>query len=125
MKHNQPMNQRGALHHAHNQCPHGFSPLVPSHGHLAHRAPLTAYQALTQPSESISQSLENTFKDFMKMISQSINEVRSATIVNTQAIAKLESQMGQITSHLVTWVTKRRESSPINLCPTQRESLQL
>jgi hypothetical protein len=44
--------------------------------------------------------LEDTLKDFMKMTGQSISEVRSATLVNTQAIAKLESQIGQIASHL-------------------------
>jgi hypothetical protein len=44
--------------------------------------------------------LKDTFKDFMKITGQSISEVRSATIVNTQVIAKLESQMGQIASHL-------------------------
>jgi hypothetical protein len=43
--------------------------------------------------------LEDTLKDFMMMIGQSISEVRSATIVYCQAIAKLESQMDQIGSH--------------------------
>jgi hypothetical protein len=36
----------------------------------------------------------------MKMIGQSISDVKSATMVNTQAIAKLEMQMGQLTNHL-------------------------
>jgi hypothetical protein len=34
------------------------------------------------------------------MIGQSINDVRSTTTVNTQAIAKLEMQMGQLANHL-------------------------
>jgi hypothetical protein len=38
----------------------------------------------------MSQSLEETLKDFMKMTGQSINDVRNTTMVNTQAIAKLE-----------------------------------
>jgi hypothetical protein len=57
--------------------------------------------------------LENTLKDFMKMIGQSISEVRSATIVNTQAIAKLESQMGQITSHLGDKEKGKLSSQPV------------
>ena len=36
----------------------------------------------------------------MKMIGQSINDVKSATMVNTQAIAKLEMQIGQLANHL-------------------------
>ena len=36
----------------------------------------------------------------MKMIGQSINDVKSATMVNTQAIAKLEKHMGQLANHL-------------------------
>jgi hypothetical protein len=46
-------------------------------------------------------------RDFMKMAGQSINdvknstmEVKNATMVNTQAIAKLEMQMGQLANHL-------------------------
>jgi hypothetical protein len=37
--------------------------------------------------------------DFMKMIDQSINDVRNSTIVNTHAISKLEMQMGQLANH--------------------------
>jgi hypothetical protein len=36
----------------------------------------------------------------MKMIGQSISDVRNSTMVNTQAISKLEMQMGQLTNHL-------------------------
>jgi hypothetical protein len=39
-------------------------------------------------------------RDFMKMTSQSISDVRHSTMVNTQAISKLEMQMGQLTNHL-------------------------
>jgi hypothetical protein len=38
--------------------------------------------------------------EFMKMTSQSINDVRQSTMVNTQAISKLEMQMGQLANHL-------------------------
>ena len=36
----------------------------------------------------------------MKMTGQSISDVKSATMVNSQAIAKLEMQMGQLANHL-------------------------
>ena len=36
----------------------------------------------------------------MKMTGQSINDVRNSTMVNTQAISKLEMQMGQLANHL-------------------------
>ena len=36
----------------------------------------------------------------MKMTGQSISDVKSATMVNTPAIAKLEMQMGQLANHL-------------------------
>jgi hypothetical protein len=39
-------------------------------------------------------------KEFMKMTGQSISDVRQSTMVNTQAIAKLEMQMGQLANHL-------------------------
>jgi hypothetical protein len=39
-------------------------------------------------------------KEFMKITSQLISEVRLSTIVNTQAISKLEMQMGQLVNHL-------------------------
>jgi hypothetical protein len=37
----------------------------------------------------------------MQITGQSISEVKSAMMVNTQAIAKLEVQMGQMAKHLV------------------------
>jgi hypothetical protein len=39
-------------------------------------------------------------RDFMKMIGQSINDMRQSTMVNTQAISKLEMQMRQLANHL-------------------------
>jgi hypothetical protein len=39
-------------------------------------------------------------RDFMKMTGQSINDVKNSTMVNTQAISKLEMQMGQLANHL-------------------------
>jgi hypothetical protein len=44
--------------------------------------------------------LEDTLKAFIQLTSQSINDVKNATIVNTQAIAKMETQIVQIASHL-------------------------
>jgi hypothetical protein len=48
----------------------------------------------------ITQSLEDTIRDFMKMTGQSISDVRHSTMVNTQAISKLEMQMGHLANHL-------------------------
>jgi hypothetical protein len=39
-------------------------------------------------------------RDFMKMTGQSISDMRQSTMVNTQAISKLEMQMGQLANHL-------------------------
>jgi ABC-type hemin transport system substrate-binding protein len=39
-------------------------------------------------------------REFMKMTSQSISDVRQFTMVNTQAISKLEMQMRQLANHL-------------------------
>ena len=74
--------------------------MVPNHGRLSLLlASTSAYQALTQAPASMSQSLKETLRDFMKVTSQSISDVRSTTMVNTQAIAKLEMQMGQLANH--------------------------
>jgi hypothetical protein len=82
-KQNQLVNQGGASHHAHNQYPPRFPPMVPYHGRSTQPASTFAYQAPTQAPTLISQSLEETFRDFMKMTSQSISDVRSATKVNS------------------------------------------
>jgi hypothetical protein len=39
-------------------------------------------------------------REFMKMIGQSISDVRNSTMMNTQTIFKLEMQVGQLASHL-------------------------
>jgi hypothetical protein len=39
-------------------------------------------------------------REFIKMTGQSINDVRQSTMVNTQALLKLEMQMGQLANHL-------------------------
>jgi hypothetical protein len=39
-------------------------------------------------------------RDFMKMTGQSISDIRQYTMVNTQAISKLEMQMRQLANHL-------------------------
>ena len=74
--------------------------MVPNHGCSTQPASTSTYQAPVQASASVSQSLEETLRDFIKMIGQSISDVKSATMVNTQAIAKLEMQMGQLANHL-------------------------
>jgi hypothetical protein len=60
----------------------------------------SSYQTPTQAPTSSTQSLEDTMRDFMKMTSQSTCDVRNSTMVNTQAISKLEMQMGQLANHL-------------------------
>jgi hypothetical protein len=60
----------------------------------------SSYQAPTQAPALSTQSLEETMREFMKMTSQSISDVRHSTMVNTQVISKLEIQVGQLASHL-------------------------
>jgi hypothetical protein len=76
-------NQGGASHHAHNQYPLGFPPMFPNHGRSAQPASTSAYQVPAQALVSMSQTLEETLRDFMKMAGQFINDVRSTTMVNT------------------------------------------
>jgi hypothetical protein len=93
-KQNQPTtNQRGAPHY-----PLGFS----SYQNQGRSAPSasSSYQAPTQAPASSTQLLEETMREFMKMTSQSISDVRQSIMVNTQAISKLEMQMGQLANHL-------------------------
>ena len=78
-KQNQSKDQGGASNQAHNQYPLGFPPSYPNQGRLAQLASTSNYQALA----STTQSLEDTFRDFMKMTSQSINDVKNSTMVNT------------------------------------------
>ena len=121
-KQNQLMNQGGAPHHDHNKYPPRFLPPVQNHGRLVHPVPSPTFQAPTQVLASSSQlSLEDTLKDLIQLTNQSICEVRSTNMVNTQAIAKLESQIGSIASHL--GERERRESSLVSSCPTQKDSL--
>jgi hypothetical protein len=62
---------------------------------------MLAYQAPTQAPVSSSQpTLEESLKVFMQITCQSISEAKNATMVNTQAISKLEDQMGQMANHL-------------------------
>ncbi|XP_062151907.1 uncharacterized protein LOC133860287 [Alnus glutinosa] len=93
------MNQGGGPHQAHNQYPPRFHHLV--HHHSRQAPPAPAYQPPTQAQASSSQfTLEDTIKAFIQLTGQSINEVKNATMVNTQAIAKIEVQIGQIANHL-------------------------
>jgi hypothetical protein len=99
-KQNQPTTNQGGVPHAQNHYPPGFSAPYQNHGCLVPPASSSSYQAPTQAPASSTQSLEETMKEFMKIIGQSISDVRHATMVNTQAIAKIETQIGQIASHL-------------------------
>jgi hypothetical protein len=95
-KQNQPTTNQGGVPHAQNHYPPGFSAPYQNHGCTVPPASSSSYQA---PASS-TQSLEETMKEFMKITGQSISDVRHATMVNTQAIAKIETQIGQIASHL-------------------------
>jgi hypothetical protein len=103
-------------HQAHNQYPLGFHQPIYHQGHQALLAP--AYQAPTQAPACSSQStLEDTLKAIMQPTGQSINDVKNATMVNTQAITNMETQIGQIASHL--GERERKESSLASPCPTR------
>jgi hypothetical protein len=86
-KQNQPTNQGG------------FPPTYQNPGRLAQLAS-SSYQAPTQLPTSSNQSLEESMKEFIKMTGQSISDIRHSTMVNTQAISKLETQVGQLASHI-------------------------
>jgi hypothetical protein len=49
----------------------------------------------------------------MQITSQSISEVKNATMLNTQAIAKLEVQMGQMANHLGEREKEKLPSQPV------------
>jgi hypothetical protein len=99
-KQNQPTTNPGGAPHAKNHYPPGFSTPYQNHGCSVPPASSSSYQAPTQAPASSTPSLEETMREFMKMTSQSISDVRQSTMVNTQAIAKLEMQMGQLANHL-------------------------
>jgi hypothetical protein len=111
-KQNQPTNQRGAP-QAQNHYPSGFPPTYQNHGRSAQPAS-SSYQALTQAPASSTQSLEEIMREFMKMTGQSISDVRHSTMVNTQAISKLEIQVGQLASYLGERDKGKLPSQPVN-----------
>ena len=45
-------------------------------------------------------SLEESLKTFMQSTSQAIQEIKSSTHLNTQAISKLENQVGQLATQV-------------------------
>jgi hypothetical protein len=49
----------------------------------------------------------------MQLTGQSINDVKNATMVNTQAFAKMETQIGQIANHLVEREKGKLPSQPV------------
>jgi hypothetical protein len=95
-KQNQPTTNQGGTPH----YPLGFSFPYQNQGCSAPPTSSSSYQAPTQAPASSTQSLEETMREFMKMTSQSISDVRHSTMVNTQAISKLKMQMGQLANHL-------------------------
>ena len=63
----------------------------------------------------------------MKMTGQSISDVRNSTMVNTQAISKLEIQVGQLANHLGERDKGKLPSQPLNnpkACTIENSSTQ-
>jgi hypothetical protein len=63
----------------------------------------------------------------MKMTGQSISDVRNSTMVNTQAISKLEIQVGQLANHLGERDKGKLPSQPVNnpkACTIENSSTQ-
>ena len=64
------------------------------------RPPTQAFPSIPQSSPQFmvpprqQSSLEDSLKTFMKSTSQAIQEMKSFTHLNTQAISKLENQVG-------------------------------
>jgi hypothetical protein len=100
-KQNQPTNQGG------------FPPTYQNSGHSTQPTP-SSYQAPTQPPASSTHSLEESMREFMKMTGQSISDVRHSTMVNTQAISKLEIQVEQLASHIGERDKGKLPSQPVN-----------
>jgi hypothetical protein len=100
-KQNQPTNQGG------------FPPTYQNPGRLT-QPTSSSYQTPTQPPTSSTQSLEESMKEFMKMTGQSISDIRHSTMVNTQAISKLEIQVGQLASHIGERDKGKLPSQPVN-----------
>jgi hypothetical protein len=66
-------------------------------------------------------------REFMKMTSQSISDVRNSTMVNTQAISKLEIQVGQLANHLGERDKGKLSNQPVNspkACTIENSSTQ-
>jgi hypothetical protein len=66
-------------------------------------------------------------RKFMKMTGQSISDMRNSTMVNTQAISKLEIQVGQLGNHLGERDKGKLPSQPVNnpkACTIENSSTQ-
>jgi hypothetical protein len=112
------MTQGGVPHQSHTQYPPGFHQPIHQQSRLTQPAP--SYQAPTQaPASSPQSTLEDTLKAFIQLTGQSINDVKNATMVNTQAIPKMETQIGQIASHL-----REREKGKLPSKPVPNPKLQ-
>lgn len=92
---NQPVNQGGFTNQAHNQYPPGFR--APPQNQFSSSSQSTP-QFVAQPRQQ--SSLEESLKAFMQSTQQAIQEMRSSTQMNTQAISKLENQVGQLATHV-------------------------
>jgi hypothetical protein len=92
---NQPLNQGGFPNQAHNQYPPGFR--APPQNQFSSSSRSTP-QFVAQPRQQ--SSLEESLKAFMQSTQQAIQEIRSSTQMNTQAISKLENQVGQLVTHV-------------------------
>ncbi|XP_058216596.1 uncharacterized protein LOC131327445 [Rhododendron vialii] len=101
---NQPStNIGGQPFHSQNQSPPGFHP--PTQSYPPQSQPLYAPTPVSQPNfQSVApqqqSSLEDTLKAIMAKIEKNDAKIENSTHLHTQAIAKLENQMGQLASQL-------------------------
>ena len=58
-------------------------------------------------------SLEESLRTFMQSTSQAIQEIKSSTHLNTQAISKLENQVGQLATQVLVLLRHMNLFSPL------------
>jgi hypothetical protein len=96
--------------HSHNQFPPGFRPPIQSYLTPSHIPQSTPQFVAPQQQQT---SLEDSLKAFMQLTGQSIVDIKNSTHLNTQAIVKLENQMGQLAKQMTKKEKGKFPSQPI------------
>uniref|UniRef100_A0A2N9FDC3 Uncharacterized protein n=1 Tax=Fagus sylvatica TaxID=28930 RepID=A0A2N9FDC3_FAGSY len=96
--------------HSHNQFPPGFRPPMQSYLTPSHIPQSTPQFVAPQQQQT---SLEDSLKAFMQLTGQSIVDIKNSTHLNTQAIVKLENQMGQLAKQMTKKEKGKFPSQPI------------